>query len=152
MGAPLALALAAALAAPPVAPRPPVRIQADDIDYRLKDGVTVATGSPFVTMTREDAVLTCKRLLVENDAKGKIRKATCEGDVKLTRGSRVVTCETAVYEDDGARIVCRGNPTMRDGQSQIQGEVLTYELEENRVRLTRGKGTLFEQPEPGEKK
>jgi lipopolysaccharide export system protein LptA len=152
------LAMLAALAAPPDAPapgkvaqRPPVRIQAEDVDYRLKEGRTIMTGRPLVTMTRLDAVLSCLRLVLENDARGRFQRATCEGDVKLTRGARVVTCATAVYEDEIARVTCRGNPTLRDGPSEMTGEELTYDLDEDRVRLTRGKGVLFE-PAPGGEK
>lgn len=142
------LALSAALlAAPDASPaRPSVRIQAEDVDYRVKEGRTVMTGKPVVTLTREDAVLTCRKLILESDAKGKVLRATCDGDVKLTRGSRVITCATAVYEDEAARVVCKGNPTVRDGSSELVGEELVYELDEDRLRLTKGRGTLYEPP------
>jgi lipopolysaccharide transport protein LptA len=143
-----AAAIAAALAAqgPTAPPRPPVHIQAEDVDLRLKEGRTVATGSPLVTVTREDVVLTCRRVVAEHDPRGKIRRATCEGDVKLTRGTQVITCESAVYEDADARLTCRGNPTYRDGPSEFTGEELTYDLDQDRVRLSRGKGRFVEQP------
>lgn len=142
------LALAATLLAPPDAPpaRPSVRIQAEDVDYRVKEGRTVMTGKPVVTLTREDAVLTCRTLVLESDPKGKVLRATCDGDVKLTRGARVITCATAVYEDEAARVVCRGNPTVRDGSSELVGEELIYELDQDRLRLTKGRGTLYEPP------
>jgi lipopolysaccharide export system protein LptA len=142
------LLLAAALLAPPEAspapPRPSVRIEAADVDYRLKEGRTVMTGNPLVTLTRGDAILTCRQLVLESDPKGKIRRATCEGDVRLTRGPRLVTCLTAVYEDEAGRVTCRGNPTIHDGPSEMTGEELIYDLDEDRVRLTKGKGTLYE--------
>lgn len=143
-----ALALSAALLAPPAPPpakaRPAVRIQAEDVDYRVKEGRTVMTGNPVVTLTRDDAVLTCHKLVLESDAKGKVQRATCQGEVRLTRGSRVVTCDTAVYEDEAARVVCKGNPTLRDGSSEMTGEELIYDLDEDRVRLTKGKGTIYQ--------
>jgi lipopolysaccharide export system protein LptA len=145
-----ALILAAALLAPtdpsPKADRPPVRIQADEVDYRLREGRTVMTGNPFVTLTRGDVVLTCRQLVLEGDGKDRIRRATCEGDVRLTRGTRLVTCATAVYDDEAARLVCKGNPTLHDGPSEMTGEELTYDLDEDRVRLTKGTGTLREPP------
>jgi lipopolysaccharide export system protein LptA len=144
------LALSAALLAPPAAPaappRPTVRIQAEDVDYSVREGRTVMTGNPDVTLTRDDAVLTCHRLVLESDAKGKVQRATCEGNVRLTRSSRVITCTTAVYEDEAARVVCKGNPTLRDGSSELTGEELVYDLDEDRVRLTKGKGTLYQPP------
>ena len=140
----LSAALLAAADAPPA--RPSVRIQAEDVDYRVKEGRTVMTGKPVVTLTREDAVLTCRKLILESDAKGKVLRATCDGDVKLTRGSRVITCATAVYEDEAARVVCKGSPTVRDGSSELVGEELVYDLDEDRLRLTKGRGTLYEPP------
>jgi lipopolysaccharide export system protein LptA len=144
-----ALALSAALLAPrepTPPPRPSVRIQAEDVDYRVKEGRTVMTGNPFVTLTREDAVLTCRQLTLESDATGRIKRATCEGDVRLTRGSRVVTCATAVYEDEAARVVCRGTPTLHDGPSELTGQELVYDLDQDRIRLTKGTGRLYQPP------
>jgi lipopolysaccharide export system protein LptA len=146
------LAMAAALAAPVGAPArpepPPVRIQFEEAEYRYRERRTVMTGKPLVTLTREDAVLVCRRLTAENDERGKLRQATCEGDVRLTRGERVVTCASAVYEEAGARVTCRGSPTIREGPSELSGEELTWELDADRITLTRGKGTLV--PPPGQ--
>jgi lipopolysaccharide transport protein LptA len=146
------LALAAALSAPaepPARPAPvPVTVRFDEAEYRPRDRQTVMTGKPRVTLTRGDVTLACRRLVADNDEKGKIRKAVCEGDVELTRGTLVVTCATAVYEDAGARVTCKGEPTIREGQSVTTGEELTYELDADRITLTRGKGTLV--PEPGQ--
>lgn len=143
------LAMAAAMAAPraPARPEPPpVRIQFEEAEYRYRERRTLMTGKPFVTLTREDAVLVCRRLTAENDERGKLRVATCEGEVKLTRGERVVTCATAVYDDAGARVTCRGSPVIREGASELSGEELTWELDADRITLTRGKGTLVPQP------
>ena len=147
-----ALAMAAALVAPAAPPAraepPPVRIQFEEAEYRYRERRTVMTGKPFVTLTREDAVLVCRKLTAENDERGKLRQATCEGDVRLTRGERVVTCAVAVYEEASARITCRGSPVIREGPSELSGEELTWELDADRITLTRGKGTLF--PPPGQ--
>jgi lipopolysaccharide export system protein LptA len=145
IGACLALALAAA---PPPAPAPPVNIVAEEVQYVYKEGKVVFTGKPLVTLTREDAVLTCRKLVAENDAAGKIRKAVCTGDVKLTRGPRVVTCETATYEERTARVTCTGEPVLRDGDSVMRGEVLVYDLADDRATLTSAKGTIV--PRPGQ--
>jgi lipopolysaccharide export system protein LptA len=98
-----------------------------------------------VTLTREDATLTCRKLVAENDAAGKIRRATCTGDVTLTRGPRTVTCETAVYEEATARVTCTGNPVLRDGESVLRGEVLAYDLADDRATLSSAKGTIVPQ-------
>lgn len=146
------LALAVALQAPqPAAPvpavpaGPPIRVQYDAAEYRDREHRTVMTGKPVV-LTRGDAVLVCRTLTFENDERGELQRATCEGDVKLTRGARVVTCLTAVYEAAAARVTCRGDVTIVDGRSSMTAEELTYDLDENRVALTKGKGSLYEEP------
>ncbi len=147
-----ALVLAAALhapqpaaPAPAVPPGPPIRVQYDAAEYLDREHRTVMTGKPVV-LTRGDAVLDCRTLTFENDERGELQRATCEGDVKLTRGDRVVTCRTAVYEAAAARVTCRGEVTIVDGRSTMTAEELAYDLDENRVTLTRGKGSLYEEP------
>lgn len=125
-------------AAAPDKPRaepPPVTFKAHSAEYLPKERRAVMTGNPLVTMTRGDATLVCRRLVAERDEKGRTRKATCEGDVKLTQGGRVVTCAVAVYEDPPARVTCTGSPTLRDGESVVSGEELVYELDADRYTL-----------------
>jgi lipopolysaccharide transport protein LptA len=141
--------LAAALAASAAARAVPVDVQADAIEYRYKERRTVMTGKPLVVLTREDAKLACRRVVAEMDAAGRIERATCEGDVKLTRGDRVVTCARARFESAAGRVTCEGEPELRDGASVVRGELLVYDLDDDRVTLTRAQGTVVQQP--GEK-
>ncbi len=143
----LALALSARTAAQG-AERPPVRIDAEEVQYLYKDNKVVFVGKPLVKLTREDAVLTCKRLVAENDADGQIRRAVCTGDVKLVRGSREATCETATFDNRANTVVCRGNPVLRDGRSVVEGEELTYDLGEDKAVLSHAKGVVV--PSPGQ--
>jgi lipopolysaccharide export system protein LptA len=149
IGACLALALAAA------PPPPPVTVIAEEVQYLYKEGKVVFTGKPLVTLTREDATLTCRKLVAENDAEGRIRRAVCTGDVKMVKGTRTVTCETATYEEKSARVTCTGNPVLKDGESVMRGEVLAYDLSDDRATLTAAKGTIVPKPGleiPGRKK
>jgi lipopolysaccharide export system protein LptA len=141
----IAAALAAATGAAPAtgavtaAPRPPVRVDADEVLYSYKDRTATFVGKPIVRLTREDAVLLCSRLLAENDAEGKIARATCSGDVKLTRGTRVVTCVVAVYVEATASVTCPPaagrTVTMVDGPSTVKGLELVYDLDRDLVTL-----------------
>ena len=150
MTAPLLLLIAlaapptppAAHAAPPPKAQPgpggkpvPAHVTADVIRYNWSTRKVTMVGKPFVTLTREDMVLTCRRLLGDNDAAGQLARATCEGDVKLVRGTRIVTCEHAQYDRDAARIVCEGNPVLRDGETEARGKRLTYLLAADEVLL-----------------
>lgn len=150
---PASLLLAGLLAAPPApaakAPQPaspaspvplatdkPVRVDAEEVRFSWKTRQVTVVGRPFVTMQHDDATLSCRKLTGENDAAGKLRVATCEGQVKLVRGDRTVTCERAVYDRDAARLVCTGNPVLRDaGGTEARGTTLTYDLGADEVRL-----------------
>ena len=141
----IAACLALALAATPASP--PVTVDAEEVQYLYKERKVVFTGKPLVTLTREDAVLTCRKLVAENDDQGRIRQAVCSGDVKLTRGTRVVTCETATFEEKAARVTCAGNPVLRDGESVMRGDVLVYDLAGDQATLSGARGVIV--PPPG---
>jgi lipopolysaccharide export system protein LptA len=142
----LALLLGAAPAAG--APPAPVQVDADEVHYEYKERKVVFVGKPLVRLTREDAVLTCRRLVAENDDQGRLRKAVCTGDVRLVRGERVVTCQTATFDERAGTVVCTGNPELRDGQSVMRGEQLVYDLGEDKVTLSSARGTVV--PGPGQ--
>jgi lipopolysaccharide transport protein LptA len=144
MSLPPVIALAAALATPATTASPvPVHVEAAQVQYNNKDGKVVFLGAPLVRVTREDAVLLCRRLVADNDEEGHIRHAVCTGDVKLTRGEKVVTCQKATFENAISKVVCIGNPVLRDGRSVMHGTELTYDIAEDRVILTQAHGTVI---------
>jgi lipopolysaccharide export system protein LptA len=140
-GPPAATAAAAPARSPAGAPasapaRPvPAHVEADVIRYNWTTRKVTMVGKPFVTLTREDLVLTCRRLVGDNDASGQLARATCEGEVKLVRATRTVTCERALYDRDAARVICEGNPVLRDGETEARGKRLTYLLAADEVLL-----------------
>jgi lipopolysaccharide export system protein LptA len=137
----LALLLSAEGPTAQAAPEP-VRVEAAEVRYAWGARTVTFTGKPLVTLTRGDATLTCRRLLAENDEAGTIRRATCEGEVRLVRGQRVVTCERAVYEHAAARVTCQGNPVLRDGGAEARGDALVYDLAEDAVSLQGARVTV----------
>jgi len=138
-GTPAAPAAKAA-AAPPAGLKPidsgkPVRVDADEVRFNWTTRQVKVVGKPLVTLTHDDATLTCRVLSGENDAQGRLKVATCEGDVRLVRSTRTVTCERATYDRAAALVVCRGNPLLKDGATEIRGEKLTWDLGADEVRL-----------------
>ncbi len=146
-----AAAALAALAASPattgLAGKAPVRVDADVVRYALQKREVTFTGTPAkpVTLTRGDAKLTCRRLVAQTDANGRIALAVCSGEVRFLRGTRDVTCERATFDDARDRVVCDGNAVLRDGGSEARGTQLVYELATDEVQLKDGVVTL-----PGE--
>lgn len=132
--------------APASASAPPTNVEADQIEYQYKQNRTVMTGKPLVTFTREDATLVCRRMVADHDPSGDIRHAVCTGDVKLTRGEKSVACQRGIYDAPTNKITCRGDPVLRDGASVMYGEEVIYDLEQDKVFVKRGKGTLIQKP------
>ena len=139
----VALLLALALAAPGArsalaaegARRSPVRVDADEVQYAFQKHEVTFSGKKPVVLTRDDATLTCRRMLAKTDEGGQIVSATCTGDVRFTRGARVVTCDQATFEEAGERVVCEGNTILRDGPSQAKGAKLVYDLKADTATL-----------------
>ncbi len=136
---PVALALSAlAGAAPAGAARPsPVRVDAENVVYAFQKHEVTFTGKDGkpVTLTRDDARLSCQRLLAQTDDAGQIVSAACTGDVRLVRAQRTVTCDRATFDGPANRIVCEGNPVLRDAGSEARGTRLVYELQTDQVNL-----------------
>jgi lipopolysaccharide export system protein LptA len=135
--------LAIALAAAPAAPGGggPVRVDAREVQYAFQKREVVFSGEP-VTLTHEDARLTCRRLVAKQDAAGEIAVAVCEGDVAFTRGARKITCAKATYDAPAERLVCEGSPVLRDGNTEARGSRLVYDLRADQATLENVTGTL----------
>jgi lipopolysaccharide export system protein LptA len=138
----LLVLLAALSAAPPGAraegQRPPdkvVRVDADEVQYAFQQRQVTFSGKRPVTLTRDDATLTCRKIVAHTDEAGQIVTAACTGDVRFARGPRVVTCEVATFENATDRVVCEGNPVLRDGGSEAHGTRLVYDLRSDEAKL-----------------
>jgi lipopolysaccharide export system protein LptA len=149
----VAIVLSALSGAPPapaaaeVARASPVRVDAENVVYAFQKREVTFTGKDGkpVVMTRDDARLACQKLVAHTDEAGQIVGATCSGDVRLTRGTKVVTCEHATFDGPANRVVCEGNPVLKEGGSEARGARLVYELETDQANLEGATITL-----PGE--
>lgn len=137
MTLPLVLALAAlgALPSPAATRRAPVRVDAEEVQYAFQRRVVTFSGKRPVTLTRDNATLTCRKIVAHTDDAGQIVTAACSGDVRFSRGVRTVTCEQATFENAKDRVVCEGNPVLRDGGSEARGTKLVYDLRSDEVKL-----------------
>jgi lipopolysaccharide export system protein LptA len=137
------LAALAAVAAP-AAEANPVRVAASEVLYafRKREVTFSGTAAKPVTLTRDDATLTCRRLVARTDESGQIATAACSGDVRFTRGDRVVTCERALFETALDRVTCEGNPVLKDAGTEARGTRLVYELRSDEAKLEGARITL----------
>ena len=144
----LLAALAGAAAPAAEAARPaPVRVDADEVHYAFqkREVVFLGSGARPVVLTRDDARLTCRRLVAKTDAAGQIVSAACAGDVRFTRGVRVVTCDHATFDAGADRVTCEGDPVMKDGDAEVRATRLVYELRSDEAKAEGARVTL-----PGE--
>jgi lipopolysaccharide export system protein LptA len=140
------LAVAAAVApSRDAAKRSPVRVDADEVQYAFQKHEVVFSGKKPVTLVRDDATLTCRRIVARTDEQGQIVTATCTGDVRFVRGLRIVTCEAATFDNVAERVVCVGSPILRDRGSEARGTRLVYDLRSDEAKLEDATITL-----PGE--
>ena len=140
-------ARSAATPAAEVSRAAPLRVDADEVHYAFQKREVTFTGNGArpVTMTRDDAKLTCRKLVAKTDDAGQIVTADCAGDVRLTRGARVVTCDHATFEAALDRVICEGNPVLRDGAAEVLATRVVYELRSDEAKAEGAKITL-----PGE--
>jgi lipopolysaccharide export system protein LptA len=129
----------AALAGPPGAVAQtghgPVRVDAEEVQYAFQKHEVTFTGKRPVVLTREDATLTCRRIVAHTSEKGEVTSATCTGDVHFARGARVVTCEQANFDDAAERVICEGNVVLKDAGSEGHGTKLVYNLSTDEANL-----------------
>lgn len=144
----LAIAFAAlagaAIPAAEAARAAPVHVDADEVHYAFQKREVTFTGKGAnpVVLTREDAKLTCRKLVAKTDEAGQIVTAACAGDVHFTRGTRVVTCERATFEAAADRVVCEGDPVLRDGGAEVRATRIVYELRSDEAKAEGAKMTL----------
>jgi lipopolysaccharide export system protein LptA len=143
----LAALSGAAVPAAEAARAAPVHVDADEVHYAFQKREAIFTGkdSKPVIMRRDDATLTCKRLVARTDDAGQIVTAVCAGDVRFTRGARVVTCDHATFDAALDRVICEGNPVLRDGDTEVKAHRLVYELRSDEAKAEGAQITL-----PGE--
>jgi lipopolysaccharide export system protein LptA len=115
--------------------RGPVRVDADEVQYAFQKREVTFSGQRPVTLTRDDATLTCRRIVAVTDEAGQILTATCTGDVRFTRAPRTVTCDHATFENATDRVVCEGNAVLRDAGTEAHGTRLVYDLRADEAKL-----------------
>jgi lipopolysaccharide export system protein LptA len=128
-------ALAAPSPATDAARRTPVRVDADEVQYVFQKREVTFTGKRPVTLTRDDATLTCRRIVAKTGETGQVVSAVCHGDVRFARGARLVTCEQATFDEVAERVVCEGNVVLKDAGSEAHGAKLVYDLRSDEAKL-----------------
>lgn len=96
-------------------------------DKSKQESVTVPQSTPL-TGKREEAPTT-----VQED--NNIEKITASQGVTFKYGTQSGSSDSAVYQAKTGILTMYGNPIVRDGENQIQGETIRYYMNENRSEV-----------------
>ena len=121
----------------------PVKILSDHMEYVQENNTVVFKGN--VHVDREDFQIWSDKLTVfmaategktgpsmGPDGSQDIEKLLAEGNVRIERDKQVGTSGKATYWTKRGVVVMEGSPVLKDGESSISGEVITYHLQDNR--------------------
>lgn len=70
----------------------------------------------------------------------RLRSITAEGGVEITSNGRRATSNTAVFNERKRTVTLRGNVTLREGENQVTGDVVTVFMDEKRSVVKGGRG------------
>ena len=119
---------------------PRIHIEAEQMEVQQKTRTVRFTGK--VSIRRDQLVLKCQALTGTYNADGQVVSLHAEGPVHVKGPDFEATAKTAAYTQTQGRLTLKGNPTLRRGQSTLQGRTITVWLDEERVVIDGAKGTL----------
>lgn len=64
----------------------------------------------------------------------KIDRIVAQGSVRFVQGDRVATGQTATYYQDRDEVVLVGNPQLWQGENNLKGERIIFNLKDNKMR------------------
>ncbi len=113
----------------------PIVVEADKLEFDYEKNRLIYRGS--VHVVQGDLELTSKHLIVTFDRADELQKAqlnrvVAQGDVVITQGERRASGERAVFDQASRQLILRGDPVLRDGPNEVQGDRLTVYLDEGR--------------------
>ncbi len=117
----------------------PIDITSDTVESYFKDNLIVFKGN--VTARQKDMVIYADSIeaVIIQDGKG-IEKVVADGNVKVQQGLRVANCKKAVFYNLDKKIVLTGDPKLWEGDNMVSGEMIVFDIEQNRVDVKGGPG------------
>lgn len=118
----------------------PIYITSDRMEADRQKNVLVYIGQ--VVAIQADMTLRSDKLTTYFDPDlQQIKQAIAEGKlVRMTQGDRVATGTKAVFDGVAQTVTMTGNPIVRQGNSEVTGDKITYFMVEDRVIVESGKG------------
>lgn len=117
----------------------PFSIRSDELEATDKDGRRILVFRRNVEARQGDLLLRADRLEAIYPAGSKqpsILRA--RGGVSVRQGDREARCQRADYVSSEARVVCQGDAVLRDGDDELRGESIVFDLAAYRVTVEGG--------------
>jgi lipopolysaccharide export system protein LptA len=89
-----------------------------------------------VVVTDPEMQLTSEKLTVQFNEKGDAEVIKAEGNVHISQLDKSATSQVATYDVATGRIVLAGKPKVLRGNDTLEGEVITYWRDENKMTCT----------------
>jgi lipopolysaccharide export system protein LptA len=117
----------------------PIYITSDRMEADRQKNVLVYIGQ--VVAIQGDMTLRSDKLTTYFDPDlQQIKQAIAEGkQVRMTSGDRIATGTKAVFDGVAQTLTMTGNPVLRQGNSEVAGEKITYFMVEDRMIVESGK-------------
>ena len=111
----------------------PIDITSDTLKVFHKDHYALFTG--HVVADRKDWKLHCEELRTEYDERGLVERLICNGKVLVVMGQKEARGDKAVFDNKHDLITITGNPSLKDGEDQMKGEIVLFNLADDTVHI-----------------
>ncbi len=106
-------------------------ITSDRLTFDYENQFALFEGN--VVVTDPEMKLTADRMNVTFDKKSEVESIDATGDVRIQQDDKVANAGEAVYNVKTGQIVLKGNPRVRRGNDLLQGDVITFWRDENKM-------------------
>lgn len=122
------------------ASKTPWDFSCDEIRLFNKENRTQCKG--HVVVKRDDIRITCDLFEAFTDEKNNLRRMLCLENVILQKADGKSTSEKAEFEADNQTLTLSGNPIVRQGGNEFKGDVIVYDLKNDRLSVKRVRGKI----------
>lgn len=118
----------------------PWAFSCDEVKVYNKENRTQCRG--HVVVSRDDIKITCDLFEAFTDAKNNLRRMVCVENVILIKADGKSTSEKAEFEADNQTLTLSGNPIVTQGPREFRGDVIVYDLKNDRLSVRRMRGKI----------
>jgi len=122
----------------------PIDITSDSLKVFHKDHYGLFTG--HVVADRKDVKLHCEELRTEMDEKDLVERLICKGKVLIFMGQKEARGDKAVFDNKTDLITVTGNPSLKDGEDFMEGEIVLMNLTDDTVQIEKPRGKIKTKP------